>query len=141
MKIVFDTNVYIAEALLGAAAEEMIAAAIAAGWRIFVSDYLLEECERVLVDKLGFPARLARLTRHRIVRRAQLVEPRDSRHGVPDDPADGPILRTALTASADYLVTNDRHLLDVNPLDGIRIIPMTDFRDLLVNEGLLNPQR
>ena len=38
MKVFFDTNVYVAEALLGAAAEQMVAATIAAKWRIFCSD-------------------------------------------------------------------------------------------------------
>jgi hypothetical protein len=34
MKIFFDTNVYVAEALLGEAAEEMVAATERASWRI-----------------------------------------------------------------------------------------------------------
>jgi putative PIN family toxin of toxin-antitoxin system len=138
MKVLFDTNVYVAEALLGAGAEEMVAATVTASWRIFVSDYLLDECQRVLTDKLGFSTRLAALTRLRIVRRSEMVRPTFSRHGVPDDPADSPILRAALSASVDYLVTNDRHLLDLNPQQCVRIISMADYRELLIHEGLLN---
>ena len=55
MKIFFDTNVYVAEALLGQAASAMIAATEAAGWRIFCSDYVLDELVRVLAEYRHFP--------------------------------------------------------------------------------------
>jgi putative PIN family toxin of toxin-antitoxin system len=138
MKIFFDTNVYVAEALLGEAAEAMLAATENASWRVFVSEYLLDEIERVLTDYLGFSDRLARLTRQRTARRAIHVTERPSRHVVPDDPADSPILRAALEAGADYLVTNDKHLLALNPYEGLRIVSMADYYELLVDEGLMS---
>ena len=137
MKIFFDTNVYVAEALLGEAAEEMVTATERAGWRVFASVYLLDELERVLTEKLGFSRRLAVLSRQRTVRRTKLVEPAASRHVVPQDSDDGPILRAALAAGADYLVTNDRHLLALHPYEGLQILSMTDYRRLLAAEGLL----
>jgi putative PIN family toxin of toxin-antitoxin system len=115
MKIFFDSNAYIAEALLGGAAEEMIAATISARWRVYSSAHLLDEVERVLVEKLGLSQRFARLTCDRILRRSSLVTPPASRHVVPQDPADSPILKAALAAGVDLLVTNDRHLLALNP--------------------------
>ena len=39
MKIFFDTNVYIAEVLLGRAAQRMIAATSAARWRIYCTPH------------------------------------------------------------------------------------------------------
>jgi predicted nucleic acid-binding protein len=38
---------------------------------------------------------------------------------------------------ADYLVTNDAHLLSLNPFQGLRIVSMTDYYNLLVSEGLM----
>ena len=137
MRVFFDTNVYVAEALLGAGAAEIVTAAEAAGWRIYVNRYVLDELERVLTERLGFSRRLALLSRQRITRRATEVEPGASHHGVPSDDADTPILRAAVAAGADYLVTNDRHLLEVDPYEGLRIISRTDFRQLLDNEGIL----
>jgi len=55
MKVFFDTNVYVAEALLGGAAERIVAATLEARWRIFSSDYVLDETERVLGEKLASP--------------------------------------------------------------------------------------
>ena len=139
MKVFFDTNVYVADALLGQVAEQLIQATQAADWRIHVSTYLLDELETVLVEKLGFSKRLAGLTRRRVFRRSQMVEPPPSRHEVPHDPKDSPILRAALAAGADYLVTNDGHLLELDPYEGLRLVSLTAYHELLVHEGLIKP--
>ena len=99
MKVFFDTNVWVAEALLGEAAERLIEATSKAAWRIFSSSHVLAETERVLEKRLGCSRRLAVLTRKRIQRRAVIVEPKPSRHRVPEDPADSPILQAALAAA------------------------------------------
>lgn len=140
MKVFFDANVYVAEALLGKAAADMVAATHSASWRVFVSRQVLDEVAAVLCRELGFSPRLAGLTRRRAARAAQLVESRSSKHQVPQDPNDSPILQAALAANVDYLVTNDRHLLAINPVEGLRIISMTDYRQLLIHEGLLGFQ-
>jgi putative PIN family toxin of toxin-antitoxin system len=139
MKIFFDTNVYVAEALLGETAEELLAATERAAWRIYASSYLLDELERVLA-RLGFSRRLAVLSRKRIIHRASMVEPGASHHAVPLDVADTPILRAAVAAGVDYLVTNDRHLLELDPYEGVRIVSMTQYHQILLNEGLIHPR-
>jgi predicted nucleic acid-binding protein len=136
MKVFFDTNVYVAEALLGEMAEQVLEATERASWRIYSSGYLLDELQRVLVEKLGFSRRLASLSRGRVVRRAKLVEPGASRHAVSQDPADSPIFRAALAAEADNLVTNDAHLLALDPYEGLRIISMRDYYHVLRDAGL-----
>src|SRR5436190_11344437 len=98
MKVFFDTNVYVAEALLGDAAEQMVVATIASRWRIFCSGYVLDETRRVLTDKLGFSVRFGRLTQERVRRRAIMVSTPVSRHIVPQDAADSPVLVAALAA-------------------------------------------
>jgi len=138
MKVFFDTNVYVAEALLGEAAETMISATQEASWRIYVSQTVLDEIQRVLVDYLGFSDRLALLLRSRCARRARYVRERPSRHEVLDDPADSPILRAALDAGVDFLVTNDEHLRALDPYESLRIISMTEYFEILENEGYVS---
>jgi putative PIN family toxin of toxin-antitoxin system len=137
MKVFFDTNVYIAEAILGQTAERLVEATQKASWRVYVSDYVLDEVHRVLTTKLGFSKRFAVLTQGRIIRRSILVSELATRHPVPDDPADSPILSAAAGAGADYLVTNDAHLLRLDPYHGLQIISMSSYLQLLVREGLL----
>ncbi len=135
MKVFFDTNVYIAEALLGRAPERLIAATSAARWRIYSSQYVLDEIERVL-RRMGFPHRLAVLSQNRIRRRSTLVSPVHSRHTVRNDPQDSPILQAALGCGADYLVTNDRHLLALHPYEGIQVLSMDHYLRLIEDRGL-----
>lgn len=139
MKVFFDTNVYVAEVLLGRAASLLVEATASAGWRVYVSPYLLDELERVIIESLGFSRRLAVLSRQRVARRATLVVPPASHHAVPRDPNDSPILQAALAAGADYLVTNDCHLLELNPYEGLSILAMDAYTQLLRDQGLLPP--
>src|SRR5262245_7759751 len=137
MKVFFDTNVYVAEALLGDAAARMLEATSEASWRIFGSSHVLAEIERVMVERLGSTRRFAMLTRRRVKRRATLVEPVSSRHEVPADAGDSPILQAALAAGADFLVTNDTDFLSLSPYEGLRILSMSDYYRLLQDRGLL----
>jgi len=75
----------------------------------------------------------------RVAQRAALVEPGTSHHEVPGDVADTRILRAAVAAGVDYLVTNDRHLLGLDPYEGVRIISMDQYYQLLANEGHIRP--
>lgn len=136
MKIFFDTNVHIADALLGKAASRLLSATQRAKWRMFTSQYVIDEVGHVLVDDLDFSPRLAALAQGRIVRRCTLVKLRSSAT-VPHDPKDSPILQAALSCSADYLVTNDRHLLVMDPFHGLRIISMTTYIQILQRHSFL----
>jgi len=139
MKIFFDTNVYVAEALLGEAAEEILAATERASWRIFISTNVLDEIERVLTEQLECTPRFAALNRRRIVRRANLAEPGKSKHSVPGDGKDTPVLCAALEAGVDFLVTNDRHLLALDPYEGLRIVSMATYYQMLMTDGFISP--
>ncbi|MCC6358865.1 MAG: putative toxin-antitoxin system toxin component, PIN family [Phycisphaerales bacterium] len=137
MKVVFDTNVYVAEALGGETATAILAATCRASWRIFVSQYILDELTTVMIEDLALPRRSATLAVIRVVRRARTIEPIPSRHGVREDPADSEILRTGLRAGADIIVTNDRHLLALDPYEGIQVASMAAYRRILEERGLL----
>lgn len=80
MKVLFDTNVYVSEALVGGLAESLIDATLKARWRAFTATYVLDELERVLREKLNFSPRVAALARQRARRRCELSVTPDSRH-------------------------------------------------------------
>jgi predicted nucleic acid-binding protein len=109
---------------------------VRASWRIYVSRYIVDEMTAVMTDDLGLSRRSAALPAIRALRRGILIEPAASRHTVPQDPADSEVLRTALQAGADYLVTNDRHLLALHPYQGVHIISMADYREILEDQNL-----
>ncbi len=50
---------------------------------------------------------------------------------VPDDPKDNHILAAAVETSCEYLVSGDRHLLDLHEFQGIKIVTPREFLALL----------
>jgi putative PIN family toxin of toxin-antitoxin system len=136
MKVFFDTNVYVAEALRGPGAARMIEATRAARWRIYFSSYVLDELTKVLTEDIQLSPKLAGLALERISKRSILVAATASAT-VPEDAKDTPVLRAALTCAADYLVSNDHHLLALDPYHGLRIVSMDSYFQILRNEGLL----
>ena len=55
--------------------------------------------------------------------------------GVATHPEDDQILATAVSASADYLVTGDRQLLKLGAYQGVRIVTPREFLQILQAEG------
>lgn len=62
---------------------------------------------------------------------ALVVEGRVSRHVVQADPADDIYIAAAAEGLADYIVSGDRHLLDLGEHEGIRIVTPREFLDFL----------
>lgn len=56
-----------------------------------------------------------------------------------EDPEDTKYIECALTVNAHYIISNDRHLLDVKSSNGTTIIKPAYFIDECGDLGLLNP--
>ena len=55
----------------------------------------------------------------------------DVKNAIPDDPSDEMFLACAMDASADCIVSGDRHLLDISEYKGIPIITVNEFKEML----------
>ncbi|MFQ5647753.1 MAG: putative toxin-antitoxin system toxin component, PIN family, partial [Candidatus Aenigmatarchaeota archaeon] len=74
---------------------------------------------------------------HRVIRfysRAKLVRPRE-KVKVCEDPDDDKYLDAALAGKADYIISNDRHLLEHDGWRGIRIVRPGKFLSELKKGG------
>lgn len=98
---------------------------------------MLDETVRLMTKRLGYSLRFANNTKQRCLRRSNLANEPPTRQEVPRDPADTPTLRAALDAGVDLLVTNDVDLLSLSPYEGLKVLSMTAYFELLENEGLL----
>ena len=127
MKVVFDTNVYISEALFNALAEVVLKAGREHAFSVYISDFILGEIQHVLVNQFHTTRRFALLTVRRARRFARLVATRQRSYEEVIDKKDHPVLETAINKGADYLVTGDKHLLAVSPYQGIVILRVGDF--------------
>jgi putative PIN family toxin of toxin-antitoxin system len=96
--------------------------------RLFTSGYILSEVERIIPERMGESPRLARLTVASIRRMCTLVAlPQAIASYVNVDPKDDPIIQTAITGMADYIVTADKALLVVGKVRDVEIISQNEW--------------
>jgi predicted nucleic acid-binding protein len=121
MKVVFDTNILVSAARKSTAARRALDATALARWRIYasVAKSVVATYRRALEIEM------------------KSVDLPPSRHVVVGDPDDTPVLRTAIAAGADYLVSNDNHLLSLDPYEGIRIVSLASYYQLLERNGAI----
>ncbi len=127
MKVVADTMVWVSYCTLkGGYRHRLIEHARRQRVRFYVSEYILAELMEVLVQDLGRTRRFASLARRAVLRIAKPVRlPQSIRRHVPGDPKDDPIVQTALSAKADYLVTADAELLRLDKVEDVATITPT----------------
>lgn len=135
MKVLFDTNIHVSDAIHGGGATRAITATLNARWKVFVCPTILTELERVIRTKFNRSQSFANATVQTLRDVSEIVEESVTRHHVPGDPDDTPILRAAMAAGVDYLVTGDAMLLALSPMEGVRIITLAEYLHVLQNHG------
>ena len=128
-KVVLDTNTLVASAYAEGSASRRIVEACLRGEVVAVlSPALKDEYLHILgraVRTRGYDEAL-----RRFIDCALMVEPGAAPRVVPDDPEDDKLVAAALAAAADALVTNDRHLLGLDPYGRLRILRPAEFARL-----------
>jgi len=69
--------------------------------------------------------------------RALIMEPAQSLDAVPRDPDDNRVLEAAIAGEADYIVSGDRDITDLNAYAGIPIVSPARFIAILAMEPRL----
>jgi uncharacterized protein len=96
--------------------------------RLTTSAYILNEVARVLVEDFGKSARFAALAVQDILRIARLVRlPEAIPSHVAADPNDNPVVQTALSGKADFLVMADKALLRLAKVQDVEIISLDEW--------------
>jgi putative PIN family toxin of toxin-antitoxin system len=139
IRAVLDTNVLASAAgnfyVQDNVPAALLHAAIVRRFQLITSTVILEELHRTLQKPYfqnRLPAQDLQEIERIITRWAQPVPITVQVTGVATHPEDDPILATALSVRADYLVTGDRRLRDRVPsFQGIPLISPSEFRDVL----------
>jgi putative PIN family toxin of toxin-antitoxin system len=121
LRVVLDTNTFVAAYWSPRSASARLVAAGEQGeLQLLVSAPVCREVSRILRN-----ARTSRPYQERIARllaAAEVVYPTRSVRLVADDPEDDKFLECALNGGADYVVSNDDHLLRLGVVEGVRIV-------------------
>ena len=128
MNIVCDTNVLISGILFGGHARQILRLASQGVITNFISSEILRELEDVLLrPKFGLNSEkvlgIISLTKDSF--ESVVTARRVSK--ILNDSDDNHILATASKADASFIVSGDRHLLDLKEWEGIRMISPAEF--------------
>lgn len=125
-RVVLDTNVFISGYRFGGKPEEVLELADNQAFVLLNSKPLKSELERVLAIKFHMSRQLIAETCARLWEISEWIEP-EIRVGLCPDESDNRVLECALEGMAGYVVTGDRHLLNLLPIEGLAILTPDAF--------------
>ncbi len=137
MRVVLDTNVFIS----GIFWEGNASAAIIDAWRngnftLVSSHSILEEFVRVLRSfKIKMDEEMIEEWQCMIIENAVIVEPIHKLEIVKADPSDNKFFEAAVAGNAQYIVSQDRHLLQVLEYEGIAVLTPSEFLQKLQSDA------
>jgi len=135
IKIVLDTNVLISALLFGGKPKQILERAVSGEFRMITCREILEELEGVLCGKkFKYPPEIVRNIINEIEALSEIVAPVQAIRLLKVDPYDNVILECALEARADYIISEDVHLLELLEVEGGKIINPAQFLEI-VAEG------
>lgn len=140
MRAVLDTNVLVSAVLgRGGAPDHVLRAWRDGAFQLVTSRALLEELERVLArpriaERLGWLPSESRLFVAALAESAIVVGASGQLKVVAADPDDDRVIEAAVEGEADYIVSGDRHLLDLGSYGDIPVVTPAAFAALLAVE-------
>jgi uncharacterized protein len=131
MRAVLDTNVFVSGIFWKGKSHEVLASWKEERFILIASLGAISEIVKVLSDfKIRLPDEDIKELVDMIVHNSEIVEPREKIDVVKDDPNDNIFIETAVAGNADYIVSQDKHLLRLKEFRRIRIISPEEFNRL-----------
>ena len=128
--VVFDTNIYISALhFQGSIPRKILELVDAGNFQLFISKQIIAELRGVLRVKFKYELSKLDLMEELILSISQVVEPRIKIKFIKEDPDDDRILECAVEGKADFIVTGDRHLLQIEEFRGIKITSARVFME------------
>ena len=122
MRIALDSSVLIAAHISRAGVCAELLEDVLLHHDLVISDFILEELGRKLIEKFSFPKRDTDLVTSFLRRVSLVVKPADLPSDLCRDPTDIPVLGTAVAGECQLLISVDRDLLDMQTIQAIPII-------------------
>lgn len=123
-----DTNVLLSALHFGGTPRTVLEKAIRGEVKLYLSEPILAELLSVLRrPKFHFPEQALQAIHSELTAIGYLVRPSMTITEINDDPSDNKILECALEAEADYIVSGDAHLLNLQNYNDIPIVTPAQF--------------
>lgn len=138
MKLVIDTNVVISGIFWTGIPNEILTNWFYGRFEVFISASILKEYEEVLKRmQSGLTSKEIHKWIELIITHSSIVAPQGNLKIIEADPDDDKFIECALYGEAVYIVSRDKHLLNLQEYEGIKIVSPSQFfnecRDLFSN--------
>src|SRR3990167_2670643 len=128
MKVVLDTNIFISGIFWKGSSNRIIANWKGGKFTLVTSLEAISEIIKILKDfKIKLSDEMIKEWVDLIVRNSMIVDPKEKIEAVKDDPKDNIFIETAVVGNADYIISQDNHLLKLKDFGGIKIITPEEF--------------
>lgn len=127
IKIVLDTNVYLSALFWKGAPYQIFKKVLDGTILNFTSPQILEEIKGRLLDKFKLPPERVKELLEIIIFSTQIVFPKRRSNVIKKDPSDNKIIECAVEAKVSFIVSGDKHLLNLKEFKEIKIISPKDF--------------
>lgn len=132
IKAILDTNVIISAVIFGGKPRMVLNLAVEGKISLFFSEPMLEEIREILGGrKFRFTASQLLAVERELEAISDTVYPDKDIKVVKDDPDDDVFIECALAADADYIVSGDKHLLDLKSYGSIKIVNAAEFIEMV----------
>jgi putative PIN family toxin of toxin-antitoxin system len=127
VRVTADSNIYISAIYFKGKPLELIHRAVDGDVELAISAHILDEVLRVARQKFGASAEDIRAISDLLSDWATLFVTTSAISVITDDPSDNRILECAVDSQSSFLITGDRHLLQLGSFNGISIVTVADF--------------
>ena len=132
MAVTFDTNVLLSATLWdGSVAQKLLFDLIRQGVKIYSTTEILSEYQEILKRDFDFSDTEVSEIMGKVLAFVTLVSPQTKIKAVKNDPDDDVIIECAFESESKYIITYDKHLLDLKEFRGIRIIKPEEARAII----------
>ncbi len=128
MRVVIDTNVYLSHFRFGGLPTRVCLFCLEET-DVYISDFIITEVERILINKFGLAAPYLELVRQTFLESTERVVPTTPLPELCRDPDDNNILQLVQFTMADYLITGDKDLLILKEFENCQIVTPKTFAE------------
>jgi len=132
MRIVVDTNIFISGTFWYGLSNQILKLVEEGKIKLIISEEIYEEYERVLKyeeiqEKIKIKNLEMKYTLEKIINISESVRPIEKINVITEDKDDNKFLEAAVAANANFIVSNDKHLLKLEIFRGIKILTPEEF--------------
>ena len=131
MRIVIDTNVIASAVFFGGRPYQLLRYIMEDRVDVVASKEIVDEYEEIVLRlQQKYPAITTRIPLHDILAKLEIIRVSSDVH-ISRDPDDDKFISCAVDGKCFYMVSGDEDLLSIENYDGIEILTVVDFLDLM----------